>query len=54
MIKHFQGTQSNKCAISLQYIKEEVRDGANFLEADKHQSFYKLPLLFLMEVARHV
>ena len=25
-----------------------------FLHADKHQSFYKLALWFLMEVARHV
>ena len=39
---------------SLQYLKKEVRDGVHFLQADKHQSFYKLALLFLMEKARHV
>ena len=54
MVKHSQSTQSNKFAISSQYLKKEVRDGAHFLHADKHQSFYKLALSFLMEVARHV
>ena len=39
MIKHTQNTQSNKFAISLQYIKKEVRNGVRFLHADKHQSF---------------
>ena len=40
MIKHFQSTQSNKFARSLQYLKKEVRDGVHFLHADEHQSFY--------------
>ena len=44
--------------ISLQYLynisKKEVRKGVHFLHADEHQSFYKLGLLFLMEVARYV
>ena len=53
-IKHSQSTQSNKFAISLQYLKKEVRNGVLFLHAHKHQSFYKLALSFLMEVARHV
>ena len=42
----------------LQYLynisKKEVRKGVHFLHADEHQSFYKLGLLFLMEVARYV
>ena len=46
--------QNNKFAISLQYLKEEVRNGSHFLHADKRQSFHKLVLSFLMEVARHV
>ena len=54
MIKHSQSTQSNKFAISLQYLKKEVRKRVHFLHADEHQSFYKLGLLFLMEVARYV
>ena len=41
--------------IPLQYLKKEVRNEVYFLYADiKHQSFYKLALLFLMEVARYV
>ena len=54
MIKHSQSTQSIKFVISLQYLKKEVRDGVHFLHADKHQSFYKLAFLFLMELARHI
>ena len=54
MIKHSQSTQSNKFAISLQYLKKQVRDEFHFLHADKHESLYKLPLSFLMEVARLV
>ena len=54
MIKHSQSIQSNKFAISLQYLKKEVRDGAHFLHAYKHQNFCKLALSFLMEEARHI
>ena len=39
MIKHSQSTQSNKFAISLQYLKKEVRKGVPFLHADEHQSW---------------
>ena len=52
MIKHSKSTESNK--LSLQYLEKEVRDGVHILHADKHQSSYKLALLILMEVARHV
>ena len=54
MIKHSQITQSNKFAITLQYLKKEGMDGFQFLYADKHQSFYKLALSFSTEVTRHV
>ena len=54
MVKYSQSTQGNKFAISLQYLKQEVRDGVHFLHTDNHQSFYKLVLSVLMEVARHV
>ena len=53
MINHSQITQSNKFSTSLQYLRKEVRSG-HFWYANKHQSFYKLVLSFLMEVARHV
>ena len=39
MIKHPQSTQINKFAISLQFLKEQVREGVFFLYLDKHQSF---------------
>ena len=53
-MKHSAITQSNKFAISLQYLQKEVRNGGHFWHADKCKSFYKLILSFLMEVARHV
>ena len=53
-IKHSQITQSNRSTIFLQYLKKEVENRVHFLYADEHQSFYKLELSFLMEVARHV
>ena len=37
-----------------QYLRREFRDEVDFLQVDKHQSFSKLVLLFLIEVARHV
>ena len=54
MIKRSQSTQSNKFAISLQDVEKDVRNGANFLYTDKHQSLYKLALYFLMKVTKHV
>ena len=45
---------SNKFAISLQYLKKEIRNGDYFWHADKRQSFYKLVLSFLIEVAIHI
>ena len=52
MIKHSQSTQIIGLQISLQYLKKEDMKGGYFLHAAEHQSFYKLGLLFLMEVAR--
>ena len=46
VIKHSQSAQSNKFKISLQYLKKEVRNGVDFLHADKHQNFYKLDYRF--------
>ena len=50
MIKHSQRTQCNIFKI----CQKEFRGGVYFLLADKHQSFYKLKLLLMMEVARCV
>ena len=38
MIKHSQITQSKKFAISLKYLKKEVRNGGHFWCADKRQT----------------
>ena len=46
MNKHSQITQSNKLAISLQYLKKEVKNGVHFLHADKHYNFDKLDYRF--------
>ena len=54
MIKHSQSTQSNKFAVSLQYLKKEIANGVNYLHADKHESFYKLALSFLTETTKYV
>ena len=42
MIKHSQSSQNSKFAISLQYLKKEVRDEVYFLHVDKHQSFLQV------------
>ena len=39
MVKHSQSFQNSKFAMSLQYLKKEVKDELDFLHADKHQSF---------------
>ena len=36
MMRNSQSTQSNKFAISLQYLKKEVRSEVHFLHGDKH------------------
>ena len=46
MTQHFQSTQINKFAISLQYLKKEVREGVHFLHLVKHQSSYKMVLFW--------
>ena len=42
MVKHSQSSQSSKFAMSLQYLKKEVRDEVGFLHTDKHQSFLQV------------
>ena len=40
MVKHCQSSQNSEFAISLQYLKK--KDGVNFFDADKHQTFLKV------------
>ena len=54
---HSQSIQNNKYKYTQSIFKlflKKVRNGVNFLQADKHQRFCNFPLLFLMEVAIHV
>ena len=64
MVKHSKNSQNSKLAI--QYLKKEVRDEADFLHADKHQSSlrfdfntsgikvsYKVILSLLIDVIKH-
>ena len=57
---------NSKLVVSLQYLKNEVRDEVDFLRADKHQSFlqvdfsifgikvyYKVILSLLMDITRY-
>ena len=37
MVKHSQSSQNSKFAMSLQYLKKEVKDEVGCLHADKHQ-----------------
>ena len=53
IVKHSQSSQNSKFAMSLQYLGKKVGKRVHFFHADE-QSFYKLGLLFLMEVARYV
>ena len=66
MVKYPQSFQSSKFAMSLQYLKKEVRDEVDSLHADKHQSFlqvdfntlevkvvYKVILSLLMDMIKH-
>ena len=39
MVKHSQSSQNSKFAMSLQYLKKEVRDEFNFLHVDKISKF---------------
>ena len=42
MVKHSQSSQNSEFAMSLQYLKKEVKDEVDFSPADKHQSFLKV------------
>ena len=43
--RHAQSTQKNRFALSLQYLKETVKNEVDFLPADKHQRFLQIDIL---------
>ena len=49
-----ESTQNNKFTISLQYLKENVKNEIDFLLAYKRQSFLQIDTIILgMRVTRH-
>ena len=49
MVKNSQSFQESKFAMSLQYLKKEVRDEVDFFHADKHQSFLQAGIIILVD-----
>ena len=47
MLENSLSSQNSKFAMSLQYLKKEVRDEVDFLDVDKHQSFLQVDFNFL-------
>ena len=55
MVKHSQSSQNRKFAMSLQYVKKEVGDEVDFLDADRHRSFLQVDFNILgMKVSHKV
>ena len=48
MARHFQITQKNKFAISLQYLTKEVSDEVDFFHAEEHEGFLQINTMFLV------
>ena len=42
VVRHSESTQNNKFAISLLYLKENVKDEVDFLHADNRQRFLQI------------
>ena len=53
LARHAQITQNNKFAISLQYLKKEVSDEVDFLQADKHESSLQIDSMIFMWMVKH-
>ena len=46
MARHAESTQNNKYAVSLQYLKKELRYEVVVLHADKHESLLQGNIIF--------
>ena len=51
--RHAQIIPNKKFAISLQYLKTEVNDKADFLHAGKHENLLQIDIMILMEIVKH-
>ena len=47
IVKYVQSTQNNKFVISLQYLKENMKDEFDFLPTNKHQRFLQIDTIIL-------
>ena len=47
LARHVQSTQNNKFTISLQYLKENVKDEFGLLPTDQRQRFLKIAIIIL-------
>ena len=47
MVKHFQSSQNSKFAMSLQYLKKEVRDEFDFLHGDMDENLLQIGTMIL-------
>ena len=47
MARHAQSTQNSKFVISLQYLKNDGKDEADFSHADKHQTILQVDTINL-------
>ena len=50
---HAQITQNNKFTISLQYVKKELSDEVDILDADKQESLLQIDTMILMGMVKH-
>ena len=53
MVRHAQIIQNNKFVISLEYLKKEVNDEADYLHADKHESLLQIDAMILTRMVKH-
>ena len=45
--RHVQSSQNNKFVVSLQYLKENMKDEVEFKPADKYQRFLQIDTIIL-------
>ena len=53
MCRHVHIIQNNNFAISLEHVKKEVSNAADFLRADKHKSLLHIDTMILMEMVKY-
>ena len=49
-VEYSQSSENSKFVMSLQYLKEVVRDEVDFLDVDELKVFYKVKLSLLIDI----